>query len=145
MKRLHVNISVIDIDRSVAFYTTLFEAEPTVLKDDYAKWMLDDPRVNLSISARCGGAPGVDHLGIQTGSGAELAALAGRLKAAGTPHRDQPDAQCCYARGDKTWVYDPQGVAWETFHTTGAITRYGEDLAPGANAGRGRDEERAAP
>lgn len=130
MKRLHVNIEVADLARSVAFYTTLFDAEPTVLKPDYAKWMLDDPRVNLSISTRCGRAPGIDHLGIQVESAAELGALAGRLKAAGAPHVDQADARCCYARGDKTWVRDPQGVAWETFHTTGTSTRYGEDFAP---------------
>lgn len=83
MKRLHVNIEVADLTRSVAFYTTLFDAEPTVLKPDYAKWMLDDPRVNLSLSTRCGGSPGIDHLGIQVESAAALGALAGRLKAAG--------------------------------------------------------------
>ena len=129
MKRVHIAITVSDLDRSVGFYTTLFGTGPTVLKDDYAKWMLDDPRVNLSITTGRG-TPGVDHLGIQTETADELGTLAGRLKAAGEHHLDQADASCCYARGDKTWVYDPEGVAWETFHTTGTITRYGEDLAP---------------
>ena len=129
MKRVHINITVTDLDRSVGFYTTLFGTGPTVLKQDYAKWMLEDPRLNLSISTRCG-SPGVDHLGIQTESADELDTLAGRLKAAGERHVDQADANCCYARGDKTWVFDPEGVAWETFHTTGAITHYGEDLGP---------------
>ena len=129
MKRVHIAITVSDLDRSVGFYTTLFGTGPTVLKDDYAKWMLDNPRVNLSITTGRG-TPGVDHLGIQTETADELGTLAGRLKAAGEHHLDQADASCCYARGDKTWVYDPEGVAWETFHTTGTITRYGEDLAP---------------
>ncbi len=144
MKRVHINITVTDLDCSVGFYTTLFGTGPTVLKQDYAKWMLEDPRLNLSISTRCGN-PGVDHLGIQTESADELDTLAGRLKAAGERHVDQADANCCYARGDKTWVFDPEGVAWETFHTTGAITHYGEDLGPetGAADEPAQDEQAA--
>ncbi len=144
MKRIHISITASDIPSSVRFYTTLFGVPPTVQKEDYAKWMLDDPRVNLSVSTGDGG-PGVDHLGIQTETADELGTLAGRLKLAGANHVDQAGADCCYARSDKTWVYDPEGVAWETFHTTGTITRYGEDLAPEnpsapGHAGNGRAE-----
>ena len=131
MKRFHVHIAVDDLHRSVGFYTNLFAAAPTVLKDDYAKWMLDDPKVNFAISAR-GGAPGVDHLGIQVETSAELGALAGRLKAAGESTRDQEATTCCYARSDKAWVNDPSGLRWETFHTFGEATHYGED-EPGAD------------
>lgn len=126
MKRLHVHVAVEDLTRSVSFYSTLFGAEPTVRKDDYAKWMLDDPRVNFAISDRARVA-GVDHLGIQTENGEELAELAGRLKAAGEVTRDQEATTCCYAKSDKSWVNDPQGIRWETFHTHGDATSYGED------------------
>ena len=126
MKRLHVHIAVEDIGRSIGFYSTLFGAEPTVRKDDYAKWMLDDPHVNFAISDRAL-TPGVDHLGIQVESGEELAQLAGRLKAAGETTRDQEGATCCYARSDKAWVDDPNGLRWETFFTFGEATSYGED------------------
>ena len=126
MKRLHVHVAVEDLARSIGFYSTLFGAEPAVLKDDYAKWMLDDPRVNFAISDRAR-APGVDHLGIQVETGPELAELAGRLKAAGEVTRDQVATTCCYAKGDKAWVNDPSGIRWETFHTFGEATAYGED------------------
>ena len=126
MKRLHVHIAVEDLGKSIGFYATLFGAEPTVRKDDYAKWMLDDPRVNFAISDRAL-TPGVDHLGIQVESGEELAQLAGRLKAAGETTRDQEGATCCYARSDKAWVDDPNGLRWETFFTFGEATSYGED------------------
>ncbi len=126
MKRLHVSLNVSDIDRSVAYYNTLFAAEPTVLKHDYAKWMLEDPRVNFVIQTK-GGKAGLDHLGIQTGDAEELAEVAGRLKAAGVRTNDMEQAKCCYAVSDKSWTADPQGVAWECFHTTGAITTYGAD------------------
>ena len=96
MKRVHINITVTDLDRSVGFYTTLFGTGPTVLKQDYAKWMLEDPRLNLSISTSCCSTPGVDHLGIQTETADELDTLAGRLKAAVERHVDQTDANCCY-------------------------------------------------
>jgi hypothetical protein len=126
MKRLHLHVSVPDIAASVPFYATLFGAGPTVLKDDYAKWMLDDPRVNFAIS-QTGRPAGVDHVGIQVESRAELAQLAGRLKAAGEQTIDQEATTCCYHQSDKSWVSDPAGVRWETFFTFGEATQYGED------------------
>jgi catechol 2,3-dioxygenase-like lactoylglutathione lyase family enzyme len=132
VKRLHVHIAVDDLDRSIGFYSTLFGAEPSVVKPDYAKWMLDDPRVNLAISSR-NRAAGIDHLGIQVDTESELRALAGRLKAAGERTRDEEATTCCYARSDKSWVADPSGVKWETFFTFGEATTYGEDeQAPAA-------------
>ena len=129
MKRLHLHVAVADLNRSIGFYSTLFGAPPTVIKPDYAKWMLDDPKVNLAISAR-GMVPGVDHVGIQVESPGELLELAGRLKAAGETTRDQEAATCCYAQSDKSWVKDPSGLSWETFYTFGDATRYGEDDVP---------------
>ena len=126
MKRLHLHVSVPEIEPAIAFYTTLFNASPTVVKGDYAKWMLDDPRVNLAISSRAR-ATGIDHVGVQVDSAAELGELAGRLKAAGAQTFDQEATTCCYARSDKSWVTDPAGVRWETFFTHGAATAYGED------------------
>ena len=132
MKRLHVHIAVDDLERSIGFYSTLFAAEPAVRKPDYAKWMLDDPKVNLAISQRDGRQGGVDHLGIQVETDAELRALATQLKTAGEATRDQEGATCCYAQSNKTWVNDPSGVRWETFFTFGEATTYGEDEdAPG--------------
>jgi catechol 2,3-dioxygenase-like lactoylglutathione lyase family enzyme len=125
MKRLHLHVSVADLDQSIAFYATLFGAAPSVAKDDYAKWMLDDPRVNFAISQRSR-APGVDHVGVQVDSVEELAELSGRLKAAGEVTFDQEATTCCYARSDKSWVTDPSGLRWETFHTFGEATTYGE-------------------
>ena len=126
MKRLHLHISVPDLAPAVAFYSTLFDSAPGVIKDDYAKWMLDDPRVNLAISARTRTA-GIDHAGIQVESTAELHKLAARLKAAGSTTFDPEAATCCYARSDKSWVTDPAGVRWETFVTHGEAVSYGED------------------
>lgn len=126
MKRLHLHISVPDIDQAVAFYTALFGAPPAVVKDDYAKWMLEDPRVNLAISSRARAA-GVDHVGIQVDSAEELSVLATRLKAAGNTTFDQAATTCCYAKSDKSWVTDTAGVRWETFYTMGDATTYGED------------------
>lgn len=126
MKRLHLHVAVPDLAQSIGFYATLFGAPPTVVKDDYAKWMLDDPRVNFAISQR-GAAAGVDHVGIQVESPAELAELAGRLKAAGATTVDQTATTCCYAKSDKSWVEDPAGVRWETFFTFGEAVTYGED------------------
>ena len=128
MKRMHLHVSVPDLAQSIQFYGTLFGAQPTVVKDDYAKWMLDDPRVNFAISQR-GVRPGVDHIGIQVESAQELGELAGRLKAAGERTFDQEAATCCYAQSDKSWVNDPAGVRWETFFTFGEATAYGEDPA----------------
>lgn len=124
MKRLHIHVSVGDLGESVRFYSALFAAAPTVAKADYAKWMLDDPRVNFAVSAR-GGAAGVQHLGIQAESAAELEEVFGRLAAAGRPVLEEAGATCCYARSEKQWVSDPQGVPWETFLTHGESTVYG--------------------
>lgn len=126
MKRLHLHVSVPEIEPAVAFYSTLFNATPSVLKDDYAKWMLDDPRINLAISSRMRDT-GVDHVGIQVESTDELGELTARLKAAGASTFDQEATTCCYARSDKSWVTDPAGVRWETFFTHGEATSYGED------------------
>jgi catechol 2,3-dioxygenase-like lactoylglutathione lyase family enzyme len=126
MKRLHLHVTVPDLDPSIRFYTTLFGAEPSVVKADYAKWMLDDPRVNFAISTR-DRTPGVDHVGVQVDSPEELAELSGRLKAAGAETFDEAATTCCYARSDKTWVSDPAGLRWETFFTFGEATMYGED------------------
>lgn len=126
MKRMHLHVGVADLDQSIAFYATLFGAPPSVVKDDYAKWMLDDPRVNFAISQR-GGAQGVDHVGIQVETPAELAELSGRLKAAGAATFDQEATTCCYAQSDKSWVSDPAGLRWETFFTFGEAVTYGED------------------
>ncbi|CAN5524638.1 ArsI/CadI family heavy metal resistance metalloenzyme [soil metagenome] len=126
MKRLHLHVSVPDLDRAIAFYSSLFDAAPTVARADYAKWMLDDPRVNLAISSRAR-ATGIDHVGIQVDSAAELGELAARLKAAGNETFDQDATTCCYAKSDKSWVTDPAGVRWETFFTHGDATSYGED------------------
>ena len=134
MKRMHVHVSVPDLAQSIAFYATLFGARPAVVKPDYAKWMLDDPRVNFAISQRDGNASGVDHIGIQVDSNAELGELARRLKAAGAQTFDETGANCCYAQSDKSWVKDPAGVRWETFFTYGEATVYGVDAAAQAAA-----------
>jgi catechol 2,3-dioxygenase-like lactoylglutathione lyase family enzyme len=129
MKRLHVHVAVDDLRTSIGFYSTLFAAEPSVRKDDYAKWMLDDPRVNFAISQR-GAIAGLDHLGIQVEADGELRELAGRLKAAGAQTLDEEAVTCCYAKGNKSWVNDPSGIRWETFFTFGDATSYGEDTIP---------------
>jgi hypothetical protein len=129
MKRLHMHVAVEDLDRSIGFYSTLFGQGPSLTKSDYAKWMLDDPKVNFAISAR-GMEAGVDHVGIQVESESELHELAGRLKAAGETTRDQEAASCCYAKSHKSWISDPSGLKWETFFTFGEATTYGEDDVP---------------
>ena len=126
MKRFHVHISVDDLAANIRFYATVFGQEPTVRKDDYAKWMIDDPRVNFAISKR-GHRPGVNHLGIQVESDAELAQLRSRVASADVALLDQTNASCCYVKSDKYWVTDPQGVAWETYRTLEAIETFGED------------------
>lgn len=126
MKRFHVHVSVDDLDANVRFYSTVFGAEPTVRKPDYAKWMLEDPRINFAISHR-GAKVGVDHLGFQVDTDEELSALRGQVAAAEIAALDQPDATCCYARSDKYWITDPQGVAWETYRTLGEAEIYGAD------------------
>lgn len=116
MKRLHVHVHVEDLAASIRFYASLFGTPPNLLHDDYAKWSLEDPAVNFAISER-GGAAGLDHLGIQVDNTEALAAITGRLAAAGMKPVEQADTTCCYAHSDKTWVNDPQGIAWETFVT----------------------------
>ncbi|MCK7593740.1 ArsI/CadI family heavy metal resistance metalloenzyme [Pseudomarimonas salicorniae] len=123
MNRFHVHLNVNDLDASIRFYTQLFASEPSVRKDDYAKWMLDDPRLNFAIS-NTGRAPGIDHLGFQADAGEGLQELGRRLDAAGGSVLPEVGATCCYARSDKFWTEDPQGTKWETFHTFGESTRY---------------------
>lgn len=125
MKRLHVHVAVDDLARSIGFYSALFAAKPAVTKPDYAKWMLDDPRVNFAISTR-GRAPGLDHLGIQVESEAELQEVYTRLHQAGGTVIEQGQTTCCYAKSEKSWIDDPAGIAWETFYTTGESTDYGD-------------------
>lgn len=127
MNRFHVHIRVKALDDSIRFYSTLFGVDPKVVKSDYAKWELDQPQVNFAISTRTGDA-GLDHLGIQVGSDEELAAMADRLQKADQSIVEQEDAACCYARSNKAWVADPAGIAWETFHTLGESTVYGDDF-----------------
>ena len=129
MKRLHVHVAVKNLDASVRFYSQLFAAAPSVRKPDYAKWMLEDPRVNFAISERSerGVPSGVDHLGIQVEDRAELQDVYGRLKQAEAPVIEEGETTCCYAQSEKSWIQDPQGVQWETFLTTGESTVYGTD------------------
>lgn len=131
MKRLHVHVAVTDLDQSVRFYTTLFAAKPTVTKSDYAKWMLEDPRVNFAVSTR-GGTAGLDHLGIQVETQDELQDVYGRLRQSDRPMLEEGATTCCYAQSEKSWTADPQGIPWETFLTTGESTVYGDcaDLGP---------------
>ena len=125
MKRLHVHVAVENLERAITFYSTLFAAQPTVTKGDYAKWMLDDPRVNFAISTR-GRRPGLDHLGIQAESDDELKEIYARLRSAGGNIIEQGQTVCCYAKSEKSWIDDPAGISWETFHTTGESTDYGD-------------------
>ncbi|MFK8053476.1 MAG: ArsI/CadI family heavy metal resistance metalloenzyme [Woeseiaceae bacterium] len=127
MKRMHVHVNVDDINTSIQFYSTLFDAEPAVNKPDYAKWMLEDPRINFAISAH-GRTPGVDHLGIEADNLEELAGVHELLTRTDGPSYDENEVTCCYASSKKKWVQDPQGVAWETFHTHGTATVYGDDF-----------------
>jgi catechol 2,3-dioxygenase-like lactoylglutathione lyase family enzyme len=133
MKRFHVHAHVEDLNASVAFYSRLFGAEPSRVESDYAKWMLDDPRVNFAISTR-GGKPGVDHLGIQADDAQELAELKARALAADRSLLDEGATTCCYARSEKHWVTDPQGIAWEHFQTLDNIPMFSEKT-PDAQAG----------
>lgn len=130
MKRMHIHIGVDDLDANIAFYSALFGCEPTVVESDYAKWMLDDPRVNFAISDR-GAKPGLDHLGIQAENDDELGELAARLDAASMPISSETGAQCCYAKSDKHWTIDPQGIAWESFRTLSSIPTFGSEPASG--------------
>lgn len=134
MKRFHVHVHVADLGQSIGFYSKLFAAEPTRRESDYAKWMLDDPPVNFAISTR-GSGTGVDHLGIQTDDPAELAGMKARAEAADMVLLDEGQTTCCYARSEKHWVTDPQGVAWEHFHTLADIPVFSEAKAPDADGG----------
>jgi len=124
MKRFHVHMSVSDLTQGIAFYSRLFGAAPSVQKDDYAKWMLDDPRVNFAISSR-GAAVGVNHLGFQVDTAEELTAMRQQVRSADLAVEDEAGASCCYARSDKYWITDPAGMAWETFQTLGEIPVFG--------------------
>ena len=128
MKRFHVHAHVQELDKSIAFYSKLFDAPPTRVESDYAKWMLEDPRINFAISTR-GGKPGVDHLGLQADSEEELSELKERARAADLAMLDEGETTCCYARSDKYWLTDPQGIAWEQFHTLGSIPTFSETKA----------------
>ncbi|GAB4371244.1 MAG: ArsI/CadI family heavy metal resistance metalloenzyme [Kiloniellaceae bacterium] len=134
MKRLHLHLAVADLAQSVRFYSTLFDAPPTVEKADYAKWMLEDPRVNFAISQR-GAAPGIEHLGIQVETPEELRAVYARLQQAEGPVLEEGATTCCYAQSEKAWISDPQGVSWEAFLTLGDSTVYGREPDLAAAAG----------
>jgi catechol 2,3-dioxygenase-like lactoylglutathione lyase family enzyme len=141
MKRLHVHVAVNDIAQSIGFYSALFAARPAVVKPDYAKWMLDDPRVNFAISSR-GREPGLDHLGIQVEDAGELHEVYARLREAGGNIIEQGQTACCYAKSEKSWIDDPAGIAWETFLTTGESITYGDGT--GENAVRIAHEKQGA-
>jgi len=129
VKRLHVHVGVENLERSIGFYSTLFGAEPTVVKGDYAKWMLEDPRVNFAISSGQHAASGIEHLGIQVESSGELAEVYGRLQAAERPVLEEGATTCCYAKSEKSWIADPDGIIWEAFFTNGEATVYGDSPA----------------
>jgi catechol 2,3-dioxygenase-like lactoylglutathione lyase family enzyme len=126
MKRFHVHVAVEDLETSIQFYAALFGAEPAVRKQDYAKWMIEDPRVNFAISTRSS-VGGINHLGVQVESADELAQMRGRMEQAARPYVEEPETACCYAKSDKYWIADPQGIAWETFHTLEAVPVFGTD------------------
>jgi catechol 2,3-dioxygenase-like lactoylglutathione lyase family enzyme len=126
VKRLHIHIAVDDLEKNIHFYSALFKSQPTVLEYDYAKWQLDDPRMNFAISNR-GRTPGLDHLGIQVDSAAELDAVQQGLADAALPIAAQKQAACCYAQSDKYWSVDPQGIPWEAFHSLSSIPMFGDD------------------
>ena len=126
MKRFHVHVAVSDLSKSIAFYSAIFGEQPNVVKADYAKWMLEDPRINFAISNR-GHAPGVNHLGLQAEDDAELEAIHANLQKADTTVLPEKGVHCCYAKSDKYWVTDPQGIAWESFRSLGSVPLYGEE------------------
>ena len=126
MKRMHVHVAVEELEPAVSFYSALFGAEPTVKKPDYAKWMLDDPLVNFAISAGKHGRQGIEHLGIQVDSLEELGEVYGRLEEADRPVLEEGRTTCCYAKSEKSWIADPDGIVWEAFFTDGEATTYGD-------------------
>ena len=125
MKRLHIHVAVDNLAESIRFYSSLFAHEPTVVKNDYAKWLLEDPRVHFAVSTR-GRKPGLDHLGIQVENAEELVEMGARLDSAALPAIQQTGATCCYSKSDKYWTLDPQGIAWETFHTLDSVPIFGD-------------------
>tara|TARA_R110000772_G_scaffold68688_2_gene152149 strand:+ start:5354 stop:5809 length:456 start_codon:yes stop_codon:yes gene_type:complete len=127
MKRMHIHIGVDNLDASIKFYSTLFDAEPMVVKNDYAKWMLDDPRVNFAISSEDHATKGIEHLGIQTESPDELQEVFARLHKADAPLLEEGQTTCCYAKSEKSWISDPDGIVWEAFYTNGESVVYGDD------------------
>ncbi|CAO1649011.1 ArsI/CadI family heavy metal resistance metalloenzyme [Parasphingorhabdus sp. NYA22] len=127
MKRMHIHVGVDNLDASIKFYSTLFDAEPTVTKDDYAKWMLDDPRVNFAISSENHASKGIEHLGIQAESEDELQQVFTRLRKANAPVLEEGQTTCCYAQSEKSWIADPDGVVWEAFYTNGESVIYGDE------------------
>src|SRR6266566_4030625 len=131
MKRIHVHVGVEDLPTAIGFYSALFATQPAVVKPDYAKWMLDDPRVNFAISTR-GRGRGLDHLGIQVESQDELHQVYGRLHAAGGAVIEEGQSVCCYAKSEKSWIDDPAGISWETFFTAGESVDYGVSVHEGA-------------
>ena len=139
MARMHIHIAVDDLDANIRFYSALFGSAPNVTKTDYAKWELADPAVNFAISNR-GRAPGLDHVGIQADTDEGLETLRARLEAADIGGAEQQAAACCYARSDKYWVQDPQGIAWETFHTLESIPTFGDGGEPALPERRGADD-----
>jgi catechol 2,3-dioxygenase-like lactoylglutathione lyase family enzyme len=141
MKRLHVHVAVQDLPQSIGFYSALFAAQPAIVKTDYAKWMLDDPRVNFAISTR-GRQPGLDHLGIQVEDTGELQQVYARLRDAGSDIIEQGQTSCCYAESEKSWIEDPSGISWETFLTTGESVTYGDGT--GENTARIAREKQSA-
>jgi lactoylglutathione lyase len=144
MKRFHVHAHVEDLQASIAFYSKLFGAQPTRVESDYAKWMLEDPRINFAVSTR-GSKPGVDHLGFQTDTEEELVELKARAQAADMALLDQGTTSCCYARSDKHWITDPQGIAWEQFHTLKDIPVFSDTAKPAVSAPAGAAQAGAAP
>ena len=139
MKRMHLHVGVSDLDASISFYSTLFAAEPTVIKADYAKWMLDDPRINFAISNSDHTARGIEHIGIQAETADELAEVYDRLRGVGRPVLEEAATTCCYAESEKNWISDPDGVIWEAFLTNGEATDYGNrPLLESINAAEGQ-------
>ena len=144
MKRMHVHVAVRDLEQSIGFYSALFAAQPAVVKPDYAKWMLDDPRVNFAISTR-GRQAGLDHLGIQVESQDELSDVYARLREAGGAVLEQGQTTCCYAQSEKSWIEDPSGISWETFFTTGESIDYGIGIEKEARVAHAQAQACCAP
>ena len=144
MKRLHVHVGVDNLDSSISFYSTLFGTAPSVVKADYAKWMIEDPRVNFAISAGKHATKGIEHLGIQVESPGELTEVYGRLRAADRPVLEEGATTCCYAKSEKSWITDPDGVVWEAFLTNGEATVYGDGPGLGALSGESGESEGGA-